>query len=324
MTAWKALVRRASAASSEPWTGRGLWPFIQSRREILGAAAGNRTKCRRGGARNTRHLLREERIACSPPCMHGPTLTTGSPLELSSRAPVECWLKDVWRRNGASRLPHQPRDAWSEEDFCTFSRTLVHHGRVALPDELEAKLIARLVARDERAFNGWCRRTGAGCLRSCSACSGTRPRRRTSPRVFVQVFKAISTFRGESKLSTWIYRIAVNLCKNRSSTSRVRHAGEQDELEAVAERTDLGDARRANVAVIERPGRGPSAASGSKDRPGRDPEDRSTFRGASSSVTWRARLQGDRSRSAGSAAGTVKSRIFRARPAQRDGGARAG
>jgi len=28
--------------------------------------------------------------------------------------------------------------------------------------------------------------------------------------VFVQVFKAIDQFRGESKLSTWIYRIAVN------------------------------------------------------------------------------------------------------------------
>ncbi len=42
--------------------------------------------------------------------------------------------------------------------------------------------------------------------------------------VFVQVFKAIGTFRGESKLSTWIYRIAVNLWKNRTKYLRVRHA----------------------------------------------------------------------------------------------------
>jgi RNA polymerase sigma factor (sigma-70 family) len=71
--------------------------------------------------------------------------------------------------------------------------------------------------------------------------------------VFVQVFKAIGSFRGDSKLSTWIYRIAVNLCKNRSKYLRVRHASEQDELEAVAERENLGEARRANVAQIERP-----------------------------------------------------------------------
>jgi RNA polymerase sigma-70 factor (ECF subfamily) len=71
--------------------------------------------------------------------------------------------------------------------------------------------------------------------------------------VFVQVFKAIGSFRGDSKLSTWIYRIAVNLCKNRAKYLRVRHTGEQDELEAVAEHVPLGDAPRANVAQVSRP-----------------------------------------------------------------------
>jgi RNA polymerase sigma-70 factor (ECF subfamily) len=71
--------------------------------------------------------------------------------------------------------------------------------------------------------------------------------------VFVQVFKAIGSFRGESKLSTWIYRIAINLCKNRTKYLRVRHTSEQDELEAVQERLPLGQGRPANVAQIERP-----------------------------------------------------------------------
>jgi len=71
--------------------------------------------------------------------------------------------------------------------------------------------------------------------------------------VFVQVFKAIGTFRGESKLSTWIYRIAVNLCKNRTKYLRVRHTDEQDQLEDVAERVPLGDVRKANVGHVERP-----------------------------------------------------------------------
>jgi RNA polymerase sigma-70 factor (ECF subfamily) len=43
--------------------------------------------------------------------------------------------------------------------------------------------------------------------------------------VFVQVFKAIDQFRGDSKLSTWVYRIAVNLCKNRTKYLSRRHVG---------------------------------------------------------------------------------------------------
>ena len=125
---------------------------------------------------------------------------------------------------------------------------------VALPDELEAKLIERLVARDERAFNElvstYGRRVSGLVLRMLGNKAEAED---LTQEVFVQVFKAISTFRGDSKLSTWIYRIAVNLCKNRSKYNRVRHANEQDELEAVAERVPLGAAGRSNVAVIERP-----------------------------------------------------------------------
>jgi RNA polymerase sigma-70 factor (ECF subfamily) len=33
--------------------------------------------------------------------------------------------------------------------------------------------------------------------------------------VFITVFKKIDSFRGESSLATWIYRIATNTCKNR-------------------------------------------------------------------------------------------------------------
>ena len=121
-------------------------------------------------------------------------------------------------------------------------------------DELEESLISRLVARDERAFNelvhAYGRRVSALVFRMLGNKAEAED---LTQEVFVQVFKAIGTFRGDSKLSTWIYRIAVNLCKNRTKYLRVRHAGEQDELEAVAERVPLGDGSRANVAKIERP-----------------------------------------------------------------------
>lgn len=120
--------------------------------------------------------------------------------------------------------------------------------------EDEARLVARLVARDERAFNelvrAYQRRVFALVLRML----GNRAEAEdVALEVFVQVFKAIGSFRGDSKLSTWIYRIAINLCKNRAKYLRVRHAGEQDELEAVAERVPLGQASHANVAPTERP-----------------------------------------------------------------------
>jgi len=128
--------------------------------------------------------------------------------------------------------------------------------RVPLPDDAdnERRLVERLVARDEHAFNtlvrAYERRVFALVLRMI----GTRAEAEDlAQEVFVQVFKAIGSFRGESKLSTWIYRIAINLCKNRTKYLRVRHAGEQEELEAHAERVPMGELKRANVGQIERP-----------------------------------------------------------------------
>jgi RNA polymerase sigma-70 factor (ECF subfamily) len=120
--------------------------------------------------------------------------------------------------------------------------------------EIEAKLVERLKTRDERAFNELVRTYERRVFGLVFRMLGQRAEAEDlTQEVFVQVFKAIGSFRGESKLSTWIYRIAVNLCKNRAKYLRVRHAGEQDQLEDVAERMPLADARNANVAQLERP-----------------------------------------------------------------------
>ena len=157
---------------------------------------------------------------------------------------------ETFEENG----PNSDTEPLSARDFALSVESVAPWPDVALPDDVEAKLIERLIARDERAFNelvtAYGRRVSALVLRML----GNRAEAEDlTQEVFVQVFKAIGTFRGESKLSTWIYRIAVNLCKNRSKYLRVRHANEQDELEAVAERIDLGDVQKSNVAHIERP-----------------------------------------------------------------------
>ena len=45
--------------------------------------------------------------------------------------------------------------------------------------------------------------------------------------VFVKVGQALETFRGESQLSTWIYRIATNAALDRLRQPSVRHGGEK-------------------------------------------------------------------------------------------------
>jgi RNA polymerase sigma-70 factor, ECF subfamily len=125
---------------------------------------------------------------------------------------------------------------------------------VPLPEDTEARLIERLIARDERAFNDVVRAYERRIFALALRMMGDRAEAEDlAQEVFVQVFKAIGTFRGESKLSTWIYRIAVNLSKNRTKYLRVRHSGEQDELGALEERVAMGDRKTANVSRVERP-----------------------------------------------------------------------
>lgn len=109
-----------------------------------------------------------------------------------------------------------------------------------LEDKEEARFIARLAARDERAFNELVVLYQERVFRILLRMLGRRDEAEDmAQEVFVQVFKAVGGFRGDSKLSTWIYRIAVNLCKNRVKYLKRRHSEAQDEYEALAERAPL-------------------------------------------------------------------------------------
>jgi RNA polymerase sigma-70 factor (ECF subfamily) len=125
---------------------------------------------------------------------------------------------------------------------------------VSAPDPDEQRFIERLHARDERAFNELVELYGSRVFRLMVRMHGRRDEAEDmAQEVFVQVFKAIDQFRGDAKLSTWIYRVAINLSKNRTKYLSRRRANQEDELEPLAERSALGEARGVTSSELAAP-----------------------------------------------------------------------
>ena len=80
----------------------------------------------------------------------------------------------------------------------------------------ERLFIRRLKRRDEVAFNELVERYQHRIFAVVLRMLGNRQEAEDiAQEVFVTVFRKIDGFRGESKLSTWLYRITVNHCRNR-------------------------------------------------------------------------------------------------------------
>ncbi len=71
---------------------------------------------------------------------------------------------------------------------------------------------------------------------------------------FIEAYKAMATFRGESKLSTWLYGIAMNLVRNylNRAPHRVRQYESDDVLEGLADTADGPEALAERSQMIER------------------------------------------------------------------------
>lgn len=83
-------------------------------------------------------------------------------------------------------------------------------------DTEQNKLVKRLQARDARAFEQLIREHKARMYNLIYRMIGNREESEDLlQEVFITVFKKIDSFRGDSSLSTWIYKIATNHCINR-------------------------------------------------------------------------------------------------------------
>src|SRR5689334_14796684 len=98
--------------------------------------------------------------------------------------------------------------------------------------ELERSLLRRLRDRDERAFRELIRDHRDRVFNITFRMLGDRAEAEdVAQEVFISVFKTIHDFREESKFSTWLYRVAVNHCKNRIKYLSRRHDRQKDEID---------------------------------------------------------------------------------------------
>jgi RNA polymerase sigma-70 factor (ECF subfamily) len=83
-------------------------------------------------------------------------------------------------------------------------------------DADERELVEKLKRRDEAAFSAFVLRYQERVFRLLLRMLGERAEAEDlAQEVFISIFKAIDGFRGESQLSTWVYRVAANHCRNR-------------------------------------------------------------------------------------------------------------
>ncbi len=110
----------------------------------------------------------------------------------------------------------------------------------------DAKLLRRLQRRDEQAFALMVQQYQARVFALVYRMLGDRAEAEDlAQEVFVTVFKSIDGFRGDSKLSTWIYRIASNHAKNRLKYLSRRHHKRTKDIDDVRE-TDFAGPLTAN------------------------------------------------------------------------------
>ncbi len=79
----------------------------------------------------------------------------------------------------------------------------------------DAQLVARSLAQDQAAFGQLIDRHASAIVNLSYRMVGNRAEAEDlAQETFLAAYRALSTFRADSKFSTWLYRIATNKCKD--------------------------------------------------------------------------------------------------------------
>ncbi len=102
--------------------------------------------------------------------------------------------------------------------------------------DFDQAFLRRLQRRDEAAFTELVRRHQHAVYRLVLRMLGNpQEAEDMAQEVFVAVFRHIDSFRGDSNLSTWLYRVATNHCKNRIKYLHRRRAESSATLDSLGD-----------------------------------------------------------------------------------------
>jgi RNA polymerase sigma-70 factor (ECF subfamily) len=100
----------------------------------------------------------------------------------------------------------------------------------------DTELVRRFKAGDREAFsvlaNRHQHRVYGLCLRMLGS---SQEAEEVSQDVFLSLYRALPRFRGDSKLTTWMYRVTLNHCKNHELYRRRRGHGRHEPLDGTRE-----------------------------------------------------------------------------------------
>lgn len=109
----------------------------------------------------------------------------------------------------------------------------------------DSELVERFKSGDRRAFDELVRRYQHRVFTLAMRWMGDEQvASEVAQDVFIALFRSLKNFRGDAQLSTWIYRVVVNHCKNRRQYRRRRHMNKHEALEGERRGDDDGPKRQ--------------------------------------------------------------------------------
>ena len=104
---------------------------------------------------------------------------------------------------------------------------------------LDAELVRRFKQGDQAAFASIVERYQDRVFTQSFRWMGDRQiAEEVSQDVFLALYKSLHNFRGDARLSTWIYRVVINHCKNRKLYRKRRHTDRHEPLEGTRRSED--------------------------------------------------------------------------------------
>jgi RNA polymerase sigma-70 factor (ECF subfamily) len=109
----------------------------------------------------------------------------------------------------------------------------------------DEELVRRFLAGERSAFEALVRRHQDRVFGLCVRLLGSRTwAEEAAQDVLIRVYRSLHQFRGDSRFSTWLYRVTLNHCRNVQAYRARRHEKRHDSIDAEVDEEEGGGRRR--------------------------------------------------------------------------------